>query len=62
MAWPRLTTLIDKTVKQSPKLVASSAKGKWVNCQPRRIHASSGAKQVVTSSSSRCRPDLAVAG
>jgi hypothetical protein len=62
MALPRDTTLIDNTVKRLPKLVASRAKANRVAGQPLRIQASSGATQVVTSSSSRCVPGLAVAG
>ena len=45
-------------MKRSPRLVASRAKAKRVDCQPWRIQASSGAKQVVTSSSWRCRARL----
>src|SRR4051794_18209538 len=61
-ALPRYTTLIDSTVKRSPRLVASRAKASRIDGQPLRTQASSGAKQVVTSSSWRRVPDLAAAG
>jgi hypothetical protein len=57
MAVPRPTTLKDSTVSRSNRLVASSAKASGRQGQPPRIQATKGAKQVVTSSSRRSRPD-----
>jgi hypothetical protein len=61
-ALPRSMMPIDRTVKRSPRLVASRAKANRVEGQPRSVQANRGAEQVVTSSWSRLVPDLAAAG
>src|SRR3954451_8209322 len=62
VALPRYTTLIDRTVKRSPWLVASRAKARRVDGQDFSVQSNSGAKHVVISSASRYVPDLAAVG
>src|SRR5512135_2569765 len=54
--------LSDNTTSRSIRLVASKAKATRRQGQPSRIQANNGVKQVETSSSRRCFPDLRAAG